>query len=452
MHQSPHALTLSSLESTAFQPPVLSADRHTSILFLIGIFLLSFFAFMEPLEYAWSRPTYDESQDDERSEVGAREGNSQRQLTLGCMGLLGAAALVLSRGATLRVRSLFGVICVSYVAWCAASLLWTDDLSMSVRREIALACEIVAAIAIATRTTPRQFAWHIFACTFAWLGLGIIAEVSQGALQLWQAGYRFKGIFHPNIMSISCALLSLSSLYLAGGMSRGFRRLLYFVAAVAFVFLALTGSRTALGAFFASFVGVSLITVSTPKKYIFIGLTAFALLFVAAAQFLDAFDVTSDLVSMGRQDHDAESLSSRIPLWQELLGTYVPQRPLQGYGYGAFWTPARITAIERTQGWNAPYAHCTYIDLLLSIGIVGTSLFALAMLWTFLRSAWLETRHPYAGYGFLAMVIGCVLVDGAMETTFGATMFMSFFGLSAVCFILAYNSSAPRFATVDQSN
>ena len=34
------------------------------------------------------------------------------------------------------------------------------------------------------------------------------------------------------------------------------------------------------------------------------------------------------------------------------------------------------------------------------------------------------------------MVIACVLADGALETTFGSTSFMSFFGICAVCYAL----------------
>ena len=445
MFQSSQTLPIQSIDSPALRSGLTAVGRNASPLFLVFAFILCGFAFVEPLEYAWSRPTYDESQDDERSEVGARDGSLQRQITLGALGLFGIASLALSKGKELRLRSTLGVICVAYVAWCAASLLWTDELRMTLRREIALACEILAAIAIATRASPRQFAWLVFACTLTWLGVGIVAEVAHGALQPWQAGYRFKGIFHPNIMSVNCAMLILASLYLSGGLTTK-KRLLYAIAAIAFVFLLLTGSRTAIGAVFVSYGAVSMITGSLAKKLLFAGVAALALLFVASGQLLDAFDISADWVSMGRQDHDIDSLSSRVPLWQELTNVYVAQKPLQGFGYGAFWTPAHITAIERSQGWNAPYAHCTYIDMLLSVGVIGLILFLLGMLLSFAKAAWLELRHKDAGYGFIAMVIACVLADGTMETTFGATLFMSFFGICAICYLLVYDVSASRFA------
>jgi exopolysaccharide production protein ExoQ len=451
MFQSSNALPIRSVNSSALESQLTAHSRNASLLFLGSAFVLCFFAFIEPLEYAWTRPTYDESQDDERSEVGARDGSLQRQITLGCLGLFGVAGLALSTERELRLRNTLGIICIAYIAWCAASLLWTDELRMTLRRQIALACEIVAAIAIATRASPRQFAWLVFSCTLAWLSFGIVAEVSQGALQPWLAGYRFKGIFHPNIMSVNCALLILSSLYLSGGVPNG-KRILYAIAAVSFVFLILTGSRTAIAAVFISLLAVWMITASMRKKVLIVGLTGLALAFVAAAQALNAFDVTSDWVSMGRQDHDVDSLSSRIPLWQELLNVYVPQKPLQGYGYGAFWTPAHITAVERTQGWNAPYAHCTYIDLLLSIGVIGTGLFVAGMVVAFVRASWLELRHPNAGYGFAAMLIASVLADGTMETTFGATQFMSFFAICAVCLLLSYDPVSAQLVTATEAH
>jgi exopolysaccharide production protein ExoQ len=434
---------------TAVQPalaPPAELGNGGSRLFTAIIVVITLFAFMEPIEYAWYRPTYDESDDDERADAGARDGSVQRQITLGALGLIGAATIALSKGKEMRLRNLLGILCVVYLAWCAASILWSDELSMTLRRQIALGCEIVAGVAIATRASPRQFAWIVFACTVTWLGLGILAEVTQGALQPWLTGYRFKGIFHANIMSANCALLVLSSLYLSGGGGKSKKQILYAIAGIAFVFLVLTGSRTALGAVIASIAAVFFATTTPSKRIVSLGLAGLALVFFVAAGGIEAFNLSSNSVSLGRQDNDPASLTGRLPLWSELVGNYVRQRPFAGFGYGAFWSPGHIAAVERTQGWNAPYAHCTYIDLVLSVGLIGAMLFVLAMIVAFVRASRLETQKAYAGYGFVAMVIACVLADGTMETTFGATLFMSFFGICAICFVLVGDQSAPQLA------
>src|SRR5205814_4897364 len=107
----------------------------------------------------------------------------------------------------------------------------------------------------------------------------------------------------------------------------------------------------------------------------FIWLLALALTSAAFALGVGFFELSSNSVSMGRVDNDVESLSSRVPLWQQLLGEFVSQRPLAGHGYGAFWTPDHITDVADTQGWGPAYAHSIYIDLLLSIVLTGTVVF-----------------------------------------------------------------------------
>lgn len=419
------------------------AKAGIDILFLALAYVLTTIAFMEPVEYAWHRSVYDESDDDRRSEVSAREGTAQRQVFLGVLGLLSAVTLAWPGDKRLRLFSPLGLLCIAYLSWCVASCLWSDDTWMSARRIIALACEVLAGVAIATRTSPRQFAWFVLACTITWFGLGLAAELSHGALQPWRAGYRFKGVFHANIMSVACALLILSALYLSSS-TKSMKRMLQGVAGIAFVFLILTGSRTALGAVLATFAVVSMLTLPAPKKLVIAGAGGLAVAAVVLAVGVGAINITTDWLSMGRQDHDVGSLSSRIPLWNELLGVYASERPFGGYGYGAFWSPTRIFDVARSQKWNPSYAHSTYVDLTLNIGIIGTVLFLITMILAFMKAVRLETRHVHAGFGFIAMVIACVLLDGTLETTFGSTWFMSFFAITAVCLLLTNVEASPQ--------
>src|SRR4051794_6624360 len=266
--------------------------------FVACAFALIVLAFMTPLEYSWYRPTYDESEDEERSEVGAQEGSLERQITLGSLGFFGLTSLASLSRARLRIRGKLAWLFLAYLGWCVVTCLWSDSLGMSLRRIIALGCEVLAAIAIAQRASPRQFAWLVFFCTATWLGLGILAEVTQGALQPWQEGYRFKGIFHPNIMSASCALLAISALYLSYGESRS-KRLLQATTGAALVFLVLTGSRTALGAVVVSILSVWLFTASVSRRRAFIGVCGLAIAFLAMPAVLGAFDSSSKWVALG---------------------------------------------------------------------------------------------------------------------------------------------------------
>ncbi len=72
---------------------------------------------------------------------------------------------------------------------------------------------------------------------------------------------------------------------------------------------------------------------------------------------------------MGKDSH----LTGRSDLWSNALLS-IADRPLLGYGFQAFWgvdsQPART--VRQAAGWeDAPHAHNGYIDLTLSIGLVG---------------------------------------------------------------------------------
>ncbi|MCU1262470.1 MAG: hypothetical protein JWO80_5355, partial [Bryobacterales bacterium] len=101
---------------------------------------------------------------------------------------------------------------------------------------------------------------------------------------------------------------------------------------------------------------------------------------------------SSDPLLLGRQDSDATTLTNRIPLWQECL-RFFKERPILGYGFGAFWTPDTTSDVsvppemawfplsERKIADNlyVDAAHNTYLEMALGTGLVGASLFVMSM-------------------------------------------------------------------------
>ncbi len=72
------------------------------------------------------------------------------------------------------------------------------------------------------------------------------------------------------------------------------------------------------------------------------------------------------------------TLTGRLPLWQSLIGIGI-QRPLLGYGFGAFWIdPSQMLSLDialmRLRFWWANHAHNGYIDVWLELGLVGLML------------------------------------------------------------------------------
>jgi exopolysaccharide production protein ExoQ len=275
----------------------------------------------------------------------------------------------------------------------------------------------------------------VLGCTLSWLGIGVIAELAHGTFQPGVAGYRFMGVFYPNIMAGNCVLLTLSALSLSFMVPEK-KRLLQVVTFIAIVFLILTASRTAMGTLAVLLALFVWFKASAPKKAFFsaaLGMSAVCILLICS---VGEFKNPTEWISMGRVDHDLGSLTGRIPLWQELLDVYASQKPVAGHGYGAFWTPEHIDDVAASLYWSPAYAHSTYIDLVLSIGLIGAILFVLAIASALVRSVRLETRYPAVGYGFIALLLAYILLDGTLETNFGATSFMSFFGSCAVVYVL----------------
>lgn len=428
----------------------LSADLARRVPFAFASFagVLILLAYLAPLHYTWNQSVTFDDQDDESAIVTARDGAFQKQLALGTLGLVGLATLAFSKDKLLQIKGPLAWICIAYVAWCAASFLWTGDRFITLRRVIGFACEVLAGIAIAQRASPRQFVWLVFGCTLSWLSLGVMAELSHGTFQPWRPDYRFMGMFYPNIMAGNCVLLTLSSFYLCFAVPER-KRLLQVVGCLAIAFLVLTGSRTAMGTLLMLLALFVWFKASTPKKLLVGGAIGLAAACLLAVLTVGDFKDPTELASMGRVDHDLGSLTGRVPLWQELVDVYASQKPLAGHGFGAFWTPDRIEDVAESQGWSPAYAHSTYIDLLLSIGLVGAILFVAAIVPALVRAARLEARFPAAGYGFIALLLACILVDGVLETNFGATSFMSFFGSCAVIYVLC---SARRSLQVPLDN
>ncbi|NES83675.1 MAG: O-antigen ligase family protein [Moorea sp. SIO2B7] len=75
------------------------------------------------------------------------------------------------------------------------------------------------------------------------------------------------------------------------------------------------------------------------------------------------------------------TLSGRTDFWP-FLWEMIYKRPQLGYGFGAFWNPNPYgggpnTYIVRAAGWEVPSAHNGFIELLLTLGIVGFSMYVI---------------------------------------------------------------------------
>ena len=119
---------------------------------------------------------------------------------------------------------------------------------------------------------------------------------------------------------------------------------------------------------------------------------------------------------MGRTDSEnTASLSNRAPLWAELMES-VQTRPILGFGYAGFWTPARVERVSLDQGWPVPNAHETYLDQWLSVGLVGAILY-IAMLWGACAVAWGGVRRSQSAENlFPALLLTWIALTSLAES------------------------------------
>jgi exopolysaccharide production protein ExoQ len=99
---------------------------------------------------------------------------------------------------------------------------------------------------------------------------------------------------------------------------------------------------------------------------VFAGISATAILYLIITHFEEFTAIL---------DRDP-NMTGRIPLWIA-SATMALQRPWLGYGYGAFWegTEGPSLGVWRLMNWEVPHAHNGLLNLWLDLGLVGVGLF-----------------------------------------------------------------------------
>jgi O-antigen ligase len=91
------------------------------------------------------------------------------------------------------------------------------------------------------------------------------------------------------------------------------------------------------------------------------------------------------------------TLTGRTDIWEELIRA-VNVRPWLGYGYQAFWSKDSEPRywLQQAVDWAAPSGHNGWLDLAISLGLVGFVLFLLDYLLSTCRAIAQATRTPAA--------------------------------------------------------
>ena len=317
-------------------------------------------------------------------------------------------------------HGLLGGLLLAALAWSLASVFWAHEPSFATRKITVLLCLWTGALWIAALVPMNRMPEFTALTVLPFLVLGVAGEAYAGALRPFDSGYRFAGFFHPNTTGQYLAFGVLASTMLAVASRR--RALPTFCLVVFASFLYLSKSRTSL---FGVLVGLSAIGVltglltglSSRRAAFRLIMVAGIVIIIACSAYIVAGDHLTqgltDWLAMGRDPGELGTLTNRTLTWSELLGRYVSQRPFTGYGYGAFWTTQHMVAMSLLNPGDATFqSHSGYLELVLSVGIIGAALHVgYMMLGTLVAiREYLRSRNIGSVFGFGALVMSLTLM------------------------------------------
>jgi O-antigen ligase len=286
--------------------------------------------------------------------------NVARQLAFLGLGCTGFYLLTLAQPAAVKPHIAWTVLIPTFclTVYIFASILWSDDAQMTMKRAITVGLVIVAGLGIGRVWSMQDYAWGIIIISSLCLALGVLVELQYRSF-LSVAEYRFSGLFHPAKQSFNCGFLLIASLSIF--FSQG-RRWVLIIAAVALAFLILTKARTgAAAAILAS--GWLTWHYTSIRGWLIVGVAGLGL-GIAGLLFYQgvtgrALDTTK-IATMGRNEEAADptKLTGRLPIWSHAFKEYTAL-PVLGYGYGAYWTMGRLEKFERRNGWPLYHSHST---------------------------------------------------------------------------------------------
>jgi exopolysaccharide production protein ExoQ len=342
------------------------------------------------------------------------EGSSLRVVAFLSLG--GFATLSLFRywgERDIKRQGVLGWLLIFFAGWALASLAWSDDPAISIRRLVVIAMLSLGTFAVCQRFALADIVVWVLLSTLCYLHIGLAAELFLGTFQPLSADYRFAGTMHPNSQGTNCAFLFLASLFLLVHAKR-WRWLLGLIVCESFILLLLTKSRTSIASTITALLLYWFLTSRLPQKA---ALLACVLCALSIGLLFSDFTVPSaqNAISLGRSDADDATLSGRIFIWQHSL-SYVAERPLEGYGFDAFWTPDRLLDFASQQGWKIPNAHSSYLDLCLELGLIGGGLYVLTLVFGIRQTVVAYGASHDLGYAFLGVVLIYIALHGLTES------------------------------------
>ena len=404
-------------------------NNKTALTFFILLALVFFFS-NQNIFYLDEIETYKSADSTENMAI---EGSLQRRIAFSLFGLFSILYLVLTgkRNQFQWEGSLRWVL-LFFVIWSLASVTWSINVGITIRRLIVFGILCLGAWTMASRISVNFIPLCVFYITALYLCIGFLVEIAFHKFLPFTSDYRFSGTLHPNIQGIHCSMMFITAVLLADSQKRS-RYFFLFAAIFALFALILTKSRTSLFSALLSVTVLYFIISQKSRKYTYILLLfiiwIFCILSIIREDILIA--IWNKGVLLGReQDSGILTFTGRTELWKAAF-KYIRLSPVLGYGYHSFWVPRHIREFSDLVGIPITQAHSVYINQLLNTGIIGFITYV-SILIIGMKNAYIMLKNTQEiGYGFLLTFLIYFSIDGLMESEI-----LEFSSLESFLFIL----------------
>jgi exopolysaccharide production protein ExoQ len=323
-------------------------------------------------------------------------GDPLRQVAIILLLLIGLALLVHRPRELRRVNLLIWI--AIYVTMATASVLWSQDPELTLKRSVIVLAISVLSMGVACVYYGRQSQGHIqlvraicWTSTAACL-LILALAIYQQQFHVFDIAWRLGSAGHENQISQVAAVGFLAAVLTSTRKEIWHSRAgLLLAMGIPAVVLLLTKSRTTwLGLFVGIFVAELCRRRRTGKRLAVLLVMACAL---AAVVSISSFQ---QLWKRGESEREMATGSGRIDLWERVWPD-VQKHLWLGYGFGAFWSPRTVSAEAETGvgagRWAATSAHNGYLDMVAQLGLVGLVV-VLVLLAISSRNAWRLMKYP----------------------------------------------------------
>ena len=276
------------------------------------------------------------------------------------------------------IRGLFRVKAIALlVVLSVVSTIWSISPATTLFQGVVLAGMTALGIYIGARFAPDDIRSIVATVTVIIAVVSILAVVLvPGFGGVTEAGWR--GVFvHKNLLgqAMACGALAWSVIAIDEPRIR-LRALAMFLMCCGMIFL--SNSITSAVVLILTLAAFPLVRLASKGS-----IRALALLLTVAV-IVPALIGNSDWViePVLRETGRDSTLTGRTDVWSWAVGA-ICERPIWGYGYSAYWlNPDVARDVARHLYWPPPSAHNGYLDLFLSVGMVGFAIFMISLLST----------------------------------------------------------------------